>query len=288
MRNSITFNPIFRTLKKPDPPTVFVLMPFDKEFNTIFDKYIKPVVESKQIRRKKPKCNRADSINQPGKPVMNKIWTYIISSRYIVVELTGLNTNVFYELGIADTVGIPVIMLWDKSKSKGNPPFDVKVREIIFYDSNDMTGFENELKKSIQTILRTPPPKKLIEETKSLMKIGLNGTWKSSFRANNMDFNVVLNFFDENNEIIAVMVLQWKDRSYENKIKERFSVIIEEKYIRMNGIDFEVLWNDSVDYTYELDNFILKLDEDGKKLKGKLICSETESDVIFNKVQLDS
>jgi hypothetical protein len=219
---------------------------------------------------------------------MNKIWTYIISSRYIVVELTGLNTNVFYELGIADTVGIPVIMLWDKSKSKDNPPFDVKVREIIFYDSNDMTGFENELKKSIQTILRTPLPKISVEETKNLMKIGLNGTWKSNFIADNMNYNVVLNFYNENNEIIAEMVMQWKEDIYNNKIKERFSVVIEEKYIRINGIDHEVLWNGSVGGTYELDNFILKLDEDAKKMKGKIICSQTESNVIFNKVQLDS
>ncbi len=151
-----------------------------------------------------------------------------------------------------------------------------------------MTDFKTKLTKSIQTILKTPLSKISVEETNILMKTRLNSTWKSTYRADNMDYRVVLNFFNENGEIIAVMVLQWNDRGYDNKIKERFSVIIEEEHFRINGIDLEVLWNGSVDSTYELDNFLLKLDNDGKKLKGKLICSQTESDVIFNKVQLDN
>ena len=46
-------------------------------------------------------CTRADNISTTSEPILNKICTQISQAYYIVVDITDLNPNVFYELGIA-------------------------------------------------------------------------------------------------------------------------------------------------------------------------------------------
>lgn len=72
----------------------FVLMPFDIVYDEIYSK-IKSSLSTLDIE-----CNRDDDIHG-SHPFMNKVMTEILSSRYIIVVLTGYNPNVIYELGIA-------------------------------------------------------------------------------------------------------------------------------------------------------------------------------------------
>ena len=72
----------------------FMLMPFSPEFDFIYGTIKKDLNDNGLI------CNRADEI-AGSKPILNKILTEILKSRYIIADLTAYNPNVFYELGIA-------------------------------------------------------------------------------------------------------------------------------------------------------------------------------------------
>ena len=88
----------------------FVLMPFNPEYNYIYGSLKNELTKNGYI------CNRADEI-KGSQPIINKIIKEILSSQYIIADLTSYNPNVFYELGIShcfkDTQNILIIKLFE-------------------------------------------------------------------------------------------------------------------------------------------------------------------------------
>ena len=62
---------------------VFVLMPFDKEFEDIYQFGIKEPLEDKGL-----KCQRADEIQDTG-GIMEQVFNRIRRARFIVADMTG-------------------------------------------------------------------------------------------------------------------------------------------------------------------------------------------------------
>lgn len=81
---------------------------------------------------------KADDIFTPT-AIMEDIWEYINKSRLIVADVTGKNPNVFYELGIAHTIGKDVIIL---TQNEDDVPFDLKHLRYIKYIDNK-NGWES-------------------------------------------------------------------------------------------------------------------------------------------------
>lgn len=109
--------PVFRARGiKQEENLCFVLMPFKPPFDQLYREQIKPGIEASGL-----KCVRADDIFSPT-PILEDIWTYILKSKVVIADVTGKNPNVFYEIGIAHTVGRPVIII---TKDKGDVPFDI-------------------------------------------------------------------------------------------------------------------------------------------------------------------
>lgn len=54
--------------------------------------------------------------------IVQTIWEKINRARFVIADCTGKNPNVFYELGIAHTLGKPVFMC---SQNRGDFPFDI-------------------------------------------------------------------------------------------------------------------------------------------------------------------
>ena len=106
-------------------PSVFVLMPFDPEFDSIYDGVIKSGLESAGLSVK-----RADDI-QNQRNILRDVFDGIFNSDLIVADLTNLNPNVFYELAIAHAVRKPVILL---TQNIDEVPFDLKPYRLIEYD----------------------------------------------------------------------------------------------------------------------------------------------------------
>jgi hypothetical protein len=58
----------------------------------------KPAIESLDFRPK-----RADDLFRPS-PIIKDIWEYINKSKILLADITGLNANVIYELGLAHAI----------------------------------------------------------------------------------------------------------------------------------------------------------------------------------------
>lgn len=114
---------------------VFVLMPFTEPWSDyIWRKQIKTIVE--EIDGLTLRCRRADDLF--GQDVMQDIYESILTSMVVIAEITGRNANVFYELGMAHSLGKDVILL---SQSEEHIPFDLnRFRHCIY--SYDGPGYE--------------------------------------------------------------------------------------------------------------------------------------------------
>lgn len=81
-----------------------------------------------------------------GNDMVENIWQDIMQSKFIIADLSKKNSNVFYELGICDTVGKTVIPICSKTSFNndyhGKFPFDVQQEHIIIYE-NGFTGISN-------------------------------------------------------------------------------------------------------------------------------------------------
>lgn len=108
---------------------------FDKPFRMI----IAPTIESMGLN-----CKRADSIFATI-PFMEKIWCQINESLLIIADLTSSNPNVLYELGVAHTLGKPIIMM---TQDECYVPTDLKAIDYIRYDRD--IGSEEELQKQLK------------------------------------------------------------------------------------------------------------------------------------------
>ena len=96
---------------------------------------------------------RADKLGQPGK-ITTQIYTKITDSDVLIADLTELNPNVLYELGLRQAILKPYILI----ASKGTDlPFDLKDSRTIFYDIKDLNSMataRKELKNHLNEALK--------------------------------------------------------------------------------------------------------------------------------------
>jgi len=104
---------------------VFMVMPFAHTFTPLYTDHIKPLVEKKDLAIK-----RGDDFFAQ-QAIMSDVWSAINSSKLVIVDCTGKNANVFYELGIAHTLGRPTIMI---TQSIDDIPFDIRHLRMIVYE----------------------------------------------------------------------------------------------------------------------------------------------------------
>ncbi len=83
-------------------------------------------------------------------PIMEQIRVAIQTSRLCIADVTDGNPNVMYELGLAQSVGIPTVLLCQ------NPlqvPFDVRSDRLLVYDSDHPERSHPQLSAMLQTVL---------------------------------------------------------------------------------------------------------------------------------------
>jgi hypothetical protein len=143
----VRLNPIFQGRDfMLNRSLVFVLSPFREPFNTIFVDHIKPTVEAIEGVT----CLRADDIYD-NKPIIEDIWRSINEAHIIISELTDRNPNVFYETGIAHTVGKEVVLI---TQNMDDVPFDLRhLRCIVYeYTPRGIQILETNLRNTINNI----------------------------------------------------------------------------------------------------------------------------------------
>ncbi len=148
--NTIAASPIWEGQRFPmEPDYCFVLMPFSETFDVqnVYRDHIKLVIEKRCGLR----CERADDIYDIS-GVMQSVWEGINRACLIIADLTDRNPNVFYELGIAHTLGKPVIIL---TQTMDFVPFDLRhLRCIVYsYKPSEIKKLEKALERTVGTVL---------------------------------------------------------------------------------------------------------------------------------------
>jgi hypothetical protein len=103
---------------------VFVLMPFKAKLEKVYSNHIKQLGDELGLS-----IRRADEIYSP-RPFMEKVWDGICAAQLIIADCTEKNANVFYEIGIAHTVGKKVVLI---TRSDKDIPSDIKHFDYIPY-----------------------------------------------------------------------------------------------------------------------------------------------------------
>ncbi|MGH7146465.1 MAG: hypothetical protein ACREIJ_00990 [Nitrospiraceae bacterium] len=121
----------------------FVIMPFDPEFSSIYEQLIKPALEEVGYE-----VSRADSfLDQQN--ILKRIVRGIEEADLVIADLTALNPNVFYELGIVHALNVPTILL---AQSMDEVPFDLRGYKIQIYSTHFDQAFK--LKQILKEIGR--------------------------------------------------------------------------------------------------------------------------------------
>ena len=80
-------------------------------------------------------ARRADDFY--GSVLIEDIWPGICRARIIIADITNRNPNVFYELGIAHTMGKDVVLITQKLE---DVPADLRHHRFIVYE-NSVGGY---------------------------------------------------------------------------------------------------------------------------------------------------
>jgi hypothetical protein len=139
-----------------DASTVFVIMPFNKEFNDVWKGAIEKAAKAEGY-----KALRVDMINKSSN-ITDDIIESIQKCKIAIVDVSSNNANVMFELGYAVALEKPNIII---SQSVEFLPFDIRNIRTILYQ-NSWSGIE-ELKTKIQEFLKEYKPK---DESKTAPK----------------------------------------------------------------------------------------------------------------------
>jgi hypothetical protein len=122
---------------------VFAIMPFAKEFDGVY-RTIAQCCQELSL-----KARRADDLFKPAH-VIHDIWSLTASARLVVCDCTSKNPNVFYELGIAHTLGKGVVLI---TSNEADIPFDLRHWRYLVYDPHKpetlQAGLREYLKQAV-------------------------------------------------------------------------------------------------------------------------------------------
>lgn len=129
----------------------FVVMPIKEKgspefvhFRALYDDVIRPALRTAGYR-----ATRADDVQETG-AVTRDVIKRLAEADLVVADLSDLNPNVFYELGIRHALcGSGTIMMLDQARTQGLP-FDVMPYRTILYAS-DVAGIAK-LRSELQTL----------------------------------------------------------------------------------------------------------------------------------------
>ena len=144
VKEVITFSPsVFNVPKKPvEDDFVSVMMPFTMEFDNVLDT-IKAACSNTGMS-----CHRVDDLWN-NSTIVQDIFELIYRSSIVIVDFSDRNPNVYYEAGIAHTLGKSVIPI---TQSIDDIPFDLRHHRVLKY-LNNSEGLQ-ELKRGLEKRLK--------------------------------------------------------------------------------------------------------------------------------------
>ncbi|MCK8491923.1 MULTISPECIES: hypothetical protein [Spirosoma] len=142
----ITFAPdVFRIPDKPVESTVLsVMMPFEARFTGTYTA-IRNVCARLGIE-----CRRADDI-WDNSILIQDVFDLIYTSKAVITDFTDRNPNVFYETGVAHTLGKVVVPI---TQSVNDIPFDLRHHRALTYlpNAEGLLKLETDLEKKLKNV----------------------------------------------------------------------------------------------------------------------------------------
>src|SRR6185503_5802215 len=108
--------------------TCFVIAPI----NDLFDRYYKNIFR-RAVVDAGFKPVRADSLAR-STDIIGDIWRLTNDAFVLLADLSGMNPNVLYELGLAHALGKPVVLV---ASRVDDIPFDLRGLRVLIYDKDD-------------------------------------------------------------------------------------------------------------------------------------------------------
>lgn len=141
---------------------VFVAMPFDRNFDDVYLYGIKQAIE------KNGRVSERTDQNFFTGDIIERIKLRIVDSELIIADISGNNPNVFYEIGLADGMGLLHTAEASNATDKSGPekkiifitqedkaPFDIQSQNRIKYDRLAIHDLEEKLEAAISDILKS-------------------------------------------------------------------------------------------------------------------------------------
>jgi hypothetical protein len=144
----VTFSPqVFQIPTKPqNEKLVTVMLPF--KLKKSFDA-VKVACDNLVLD-----CKKADDIWE-NSTFIQDIFDLIFTSRVVVADFTGKNPNVFYEVGIAHTLGKTVVPI---TQSMDDVPSDLDHHRALLYHPNEQGYLDltQEIQKRLKSLFPSP------------------------------------------------------------------------------------------------------------------------------------
>ena len=137
---------VIKLIKTQLNPLCFVATPFKEPFNSIYKNILAPALTEAGYAPV-----RVDDVHGTGS-IMEDIVSLIHKSMLLIVDLTELNPNVMYELGMAHMLGKPTILMCQTDKEghfTSKPPFDIQMLRILGYKPDQLTEFTEEIRTTL-------------------------------------------------------------------------------------------------------------------------------------------
>jgi hypothetical protein len=257
----------------------FIIMPFSSQFQTQYEKVIRPAVEETGLV-----CIRGDEIF--SKPqIMSDIWKELRSARVVIAELTGKNPNVLYEVGLAHAIGKPIVII---TREESDVPFDLKALRYRYYDTSDPywgINLKTAIKTMIESILTEKQFGTVLEGISSEGLINypevhkpmeprpkpvesifdLTGVWKAEWaipKGNESTKNsATFNILQKGNELTVEMTVSFLGRGEMTVVRQEMSGSLDKDNVRLQGTSYTYIRQGSSPY-YALDTFNGKIVDD--------------------------
>jgi len=129
--------------KQGEPRSAFVAMPYGHLwFQSVRDVIVTSASDNGFI------AEVSKDLATPGL-ITDQIWQGIRRAEVVVVDISGNNPNVFYELGLAHALGKEVILIAQGSET---PPFDISIARLLHYDLQALPALQTALGKAFASV----------------------------------------------------------------------------------------------------------------------------------------
>jgi len=128
---------------------IFMIMPFRERYNAVYNNIVQPLAADLNLTIK-----RGDDFTSVTGAIMQEVWAALNACRLVIADTSEVNANVYYELGIAHTLGKPALLL-TQTKDFEQIPFDIRHLRFIVYEDSipGAEKLEQDLRRSIVWLL---------------------------------------------------------------------------------------------------------------------------------------